>query len=340
MRILRALVVFLCAPLCIPAIVSAVPLYNDDFTVDSSASWNINKAVINSSNVSVPLSPSDPSSSAEFAWDYSAMGIPSAPHTLDGSTKGLRLRSNLGAVSSVNGTTQRTCAITVAPTGQSFTGSYVVQYDLWSNYIGGTSLNPSGSNATECVNSGIGASGTKAQYSFDPAGALMFANVHDGGTTNTDYRIYPAAANLAASSGFYKAGTAAANLDNTDPYYAFLGTHMAPAYQQTTYPSSQTGTTPAGTTAFAWHTVTIGNDGTTVTWSIDGVALAMIPVSSAGTWAGTDIFLGSFDTNNGSSSGNGIDLNFDVFDNLTVVPEPASIAILGLLSAGLLFRRR
>src|SRR5437763_15756774 len=112
----------------VPLVSQGAAIFSDNFNVDSSANWNINKAVINASNVSVTLASSDPSSSAEFAYDYSAMGIPVAPNSGDASTMGLRLRSNLGAVSSVNGATQKTCGISVSPTGQSFSGAYQIQY--------------------------------------------------------------------------------------------------------------------------------------------------------------------------------------------------------------------
>src|SRR5438445_9531414 len=116
------------------------------------------------------------------------MGIPAAPHTTVGTTKGLRLRSNLGPVSSVNGTTSKTAAVSVSPTGQSFTAPYKVTVDAWGNYLG--PLGASGANATECMSVGVGTNGTTPIYSFNPSGALTFATVRDGGTTNTDYRIY------------------------------------------------------------------------------------------------------------------------------------------------------
>src|SRR5438552_924963 len=323
-RVFCASALLLCA---LAPVSRATPLYADTFDIDDSAAWNVNKGVINSSNVNVTLPSSDSSSSAQFGYDYSALGIPAAPHTLDGSTRGLRLRSNLGPAASVNGATSRTAAVSVSPTAQSFTAPFKLTVDVWGNYVGGTSLNPSGSNATECMSVGIRTAGTTPTYSFNPNGALMFATVRDGGTTNTDYRAYTNAGNAAAASGWYQAGTAAASLDNGNAYYSFLGTHSAPAFQQTTYPTEQTGTTPNGTVSFAWHTMTILDDGTNATWSIDGTPIAVVPLSAA-TLSGGDILLGSFDTNNGSSAGDGIELNFDLFDNLVVeavVPEPASL---------------
>src|SRR5436305_1498239 len=101
----------LAAVLCAPVVCSASAIFNDDFSTDDSASWNINKAVIDSGSASHTLASTDGSSIAEFGYDYSALGIPPAPHTTDGSTKGLRLRTNLQAVASINGTTSRTTGI-------------------------------------------------------------------------------------------------------------------------------------------------------------------------------------------------------------------------------------
>src|SRR5204863_5113073 len=61
---------------------SFASLYSDDFNTNSSANYN----------VYITPGATGPSSDATFLYDYSALGIPSAPHTSDASTLGLRLR--------------------------------------------------------------------------------------------------------------------------------------------------------------------------------------------------------------------------------------------------------
>ncbi len=323
----RRFFVSLFAALCFAARVNAATLYSDDFNVDDSASWNINKANTASSSTSLPVS--DTTNSAEFGYDYGTnMGIPVAPHTTDSSTKGLRLRSNIsGGISG---------AVSVSPTGLSLPAAgYRLQFDAWGNFVNG------GANSTEAMSVGIGTTGTVPQWSFNPNGALGFATVRDGGTTNTDFRVYLNSGNQAATTGYYQAGNTAASLDNANSYYSFLPAQTVPVAQVTLFPTQAGTATPVGTISFAWHTVTVDNDGTDATWSIDGKAIAVVPLSAA-TLAGSNFYLGSFDTNNGSSSGNGQLLNFDLIDNLSVisVPEPSTIALCLLGAMGLVAGRR
>ncbi len=73
------IIVGLCA-----ARVSAVELFSDNFNTNTSANWTVNKA---------PTAVDPNKQTAQFAFDYSAFGIPSAPGSSD--TLGLRLRANL-----------------------------------------------------------------------------------------------------------------------------------------------------------------------------------------------------------------------------------------------------
>src|SRR4051794_26236566 len=68
------------------------------------------------------------SSFATYAYNYSAMGIPPAPHTTNGSTLGLRLDANFAAPNAAEAITLHTV--------QSFTGHYVVSFDAWLNVNG------------------------------------------------------------------------------------------------------------------------------------------------------------------------------------------------------------
>ena len=116
--------------------VHAAALYSDDFDTDTSANYN----------TFITAGATGPSSDVTWAYDYStALGIPTAPHSTGGSTKGVRLRvDNLQSSSGtiVGAVSIATKNIAALP------AQYVVSVDVWSNYIGNTTtgLASSGSN--------------------------------------------------------------------------------------------------------------------------------------------------------------------------------------------------
>jgi hypothetical protein len=314
-----------------PAISSAA-VYSDDFNSAADAA---------NYNVLITAGATGPSSDATFGYDYSALGIPAAPHTADSTTLGLRLRvDNLqSSVGTVVG------AIAVATKGLSLPSQYVVSADVWGNYIGGTSIAASGANGSTGAAMGIGTSGTSLQYIVANDGLLVETFHDNGGGANGAYRVY--ANNTSprptpANSSYYAAGTGANSATYTDPYYSFLTSQTAPAAQLTLSPATQGGSTPAGIIGFAWHTMTITQDGVNVTWAIDGHIITTVP-DSALTFGGSQVSLGADDSGlTGSSAANNQLLNADIWDNLTItaVPEPASISLLGLGAVGLLLARR
>ncbi len=87
-------------------------LYSDDFDSGTSASgWGTFDTGDAASN---------------FAFDYSSVGVPSAPNSNGGSTVGLRM--------SVNDTAGAPHAISAYPLGESFSGNHVLKFDMWINY--------------------------------------------------------------------------------------------------------------------------------------------------------------------------------------------------------------
>ena len=249
--------------------------------------------------------------SVTWGFDYSAMGIPSAPNG-DGTT-GVRLAANISPDDPGAGS-----AIAVSP-GIAASGQYTVQFDFWLNYhINGS------------TEEGGGAVG------FDGAGPLSGTGlrVNTDGDSGTDYRLFTPAGSLGIDSGMYAIPSLdAQDAANTDIQNAFPS-QTAPEAQGTGY------TNPAGTFAFAWHTmlIDVDSDAQTAQFSIDGFDFGTV---TGGDYTG-DIAL-VFTDPFGSVAGDA-NLAFGVFDNVTVtqVPEPTTLAMLflGVGLASLSMRRR
>ena len=62
---------------------------------------------------------------ADFAFDYGVLGIPTAPNSGGGSTTGLKFTVNN------NDGNPQTAAVSVYPTGESFSRDHVLRFDMW-----------------------------------------------------------------------------------------------------------------------------------------------------------------------------------------------------------------
>jgi hypothetical protein len=295
-------------------------LYTESFDVDHTANWTVNDPALSDIGV-------------DFYYDYSAIGVPGAPN--GSGTRGLKMTANnSGAVFS---------GFSVSPTGQSFSGNYQVSFDMWQNYVG--PIGPGGSGTTQLSLYGIGTSGTSPAWIGSAAWAtgangVGFGTTLDGGSAS-DYRAYSSAATTSYASGNAVYLSPGGTINNSGAYYAFFGPQSAPAAQVGLFPG-QTGSTDAGETSFAWRRVTIEVAGGFATWSIDGLPLAKVDLSTV-TLGGGNIFFGHDDTNAGvSTDPNRTLLNVTLIDNILVteVPEPSSLALVGLGALALVARRR
>ena len=302
----------------------------DNFDVDSTANWIFN------SSFAGDLPNNNSHGEANFFFDYGEIGIPSAPNSVGGTTRGLKMEANVfGTNPSVF------MGVSASPLGQSFTGDYILTFDAWQNFQGPFPVG--GNGTTQALLAGIGTTGIVAQFPGGNFHSVGFASTNDGGSSS-DYRAYTASgAPLAETSGVYAAGNTAGVTNHTHSYYAgFQGTVPA---AQTTWAQNQGfldqhGSTHPGVLGMAWRQWRIERAGSTVTWHVDGLLIATVTGTNP---QGDNIFVGYFDTNTGASTqAISRQLLFGLVDNVRVtpVPEPGTLAVLGLGALGLLRRRR
>jgi hypothetical protein len=279
-------------------------VFSDNFDTDTSAAWTVNEAHPDSNR-------------ATFNWDYSTIGIPAAPHTTNGTTRGLKLEANIGAPTFTG--------LSVSPTGEGFEGDYRLSFDMWINYNG--PLPAGGTGSTMSFAAGVGTGGTLPQFPGSSVEGVLFSVTGEGGS-GTDWRAYIATgAPLNTNSGAYAAGMHSTVQNNSDPYYAPFGRAAATEAQLALFPE-QTGVSPAGAPGMAWHEVSIERRGTNISWFVDNLRIATITLTNKE--ISTNIFVGFFDIN-ATQTGNQ-DLSFGLVDNLRVeqldaVQPPAEITI-------------
>lgn len=300
-------------------------LFSDAFDGNSTANWAVNSTAGNN-----PVN---------LFFDYSTIGIPSAPNSLGGTTYGVKMQANLSG--GVRG------GASISPLGQSFSGDYQLRFDMWLNFNG--PFPGGGSGSTQAGGGGLGTAGTTAQWGGSVQDSVHFSTTGDGGAT-VDFNAYSSAVlsdsgnstrgGYLDASGVWAAGTVSSRNGN-NAYYAQFGGASAPAAQLSLY-SQQSGLTALGAVGMSWHDVAITKIGNTITYSIDNLLIATVNASSV-TLGGGNILLNYYDTNNGSSTDpNAAALAFGLYDNVRViaVPEPSSLALVGLGGLALLARRR
>lgn len=267
-------------------------------------------------------------STADFAttlgYDYSADGIAEAPNTRVGDvgTTGFKVEANLiDPAAAENGT--------IYPVGQNFTGDYKLTFDAWMNFGTGGS--------TEFLGGGIGYNNTSANVD---SGVQAIATGEGG--SSSDWRGFKSPAQFFVAGADMAGGTR----QGSDAYYAdFLPVVSSPASQGTGLDSI------AGSPGFQWITWEFEVVGDIVDVSIvkpDSSLLAIMTVDVTDTSDGSNgatrdgnisLFYADF-----FSSVAGEPVNqFGLFDNVLVervVPEPTSLALLGVGSLAMLRRRR
>lgn len=306
--------------LCLPLAASAQTLFTENFNDGAAVGrWSYNSALGSSDGPA-----NNTGNEANYAFDYSTVGIASAPRS-GGNTVGLKMQANVaGGVFT---------GMSTSPLGQSFSGDYTLTFDAWMNFVA------SGNGSTQLTMGGIGSAPTTAQFPGGTFNALGFAATGDGGSAS-DYRGY------GSGTTTYAAPAQAQN--NTDPFYTSRFNGAYPAAQTALFPT-QTGTVASGALGMKWYTWIIAKTGTTVSWTVRNYTGStftdtLLATTTNAAFSGSDIFLGQFDFNSGSSTdANNLALNFGLIDNVVVsrpVPEPASFAALGVGALAVLRRRK
>lgn len=294
-----------------------VTVFSDDFDTNSAANW-----IVNQSSADTAVS---------FTFDYSTLGIPAAPHSTHGTTRGVQMKANLvsGAVA----------AISISPANQHFSGDYRLHFDGWINLNG--PFPGGGAGSTEFLTAGIGTTGNRTEWTGagSTADGFYFSTDGDGGVSSTstsigDYNAYANTTLQNTGGGVYLAGANTAARDNSGDYYttAFSSGREAPSLQQSNY-AQQKGALNNGTFGFAWHDVIISRRGSTVDWVVDGIRLTTI---SNATFTASNVFVGFWDPFASLSDNN--NLSFGLVDNLRVevpaAPTPAQFQTIAMQTNG------
>lgn len=283
------------SPVALLQVMQPIPVvFADNFDANTAANWTVNR--------------SSTDCRVTFNYNYSTYGIPSAPNSTNGTTRGVKFEANvsLGAMAAIN----------ISPTGRAFGGDYRLRFDLWMNQNG--PFPAGGTGSTQHGTAGIGTAGNRTQWTnaTSTADGFWFAADGEGQASDapttasmSDYEVFRGTARQAATSGVFAAGTGTDSRGNLNSYYAtkFPGGQSAPAVQ------AQTGTLAVGTIGFSWRDVIIQKTGSTVEWSIDGLKIAALTSAS---FTSSNIFIGLWDAFNSLSDNT--NLSFAMYDNVRV----------------------
>ena len=135
---------------------------------------------------------------ADFAFDYSTRGIPSAPNSTGGTTIGLHLTVNN------NDSNPERDAVSLFPIDVELSHDRTLKFDMWMNYNGGAG---GGSGSTEFATFGINHAGTQVNWAYNTSSDGFWFAVSGEGGDSDDYRVYQAATLLSTTAGGYAAAS-------------------------------------------------------------------------------------------------------------------------------------
>lgn len=275
-----------------------LPVWSDDFEADTSADWHIVAR--------------DAGDFAIFSVDYAALGIPPAPRSAPGATRGLRMEAN-----TVAGPADAS-GLSAYPVNLQVTGDFVFRWDMYVRWAS--------PNTTEHASFGILHDGTRLNASAETSSStdgVFFAAAGDGdvavGSTSLDGTIK----DYNAYYGFSGAAPIRQPLpawDNTQAAFQALLPSVA---------GDAVGLSVAGSVGRRWVTGEIEQHAGVITWRLNGQEIYAAS-NTSGFSAGT-VMLGFFDHFSGqNATGNA----YVIFDNAGVVAAASPAGALAACATG------
>lgn len=259
----------------------ATVLFGDDFEADSSANW-IQRFGANNGVYDATVN---------FSYDYVTAGIPLAPRSAPGSSRGLYI-----AVNKTNSTGLGSAGINFYPAGRTFSGDYALRFDMFLNF--GTA------GTTEHALAGLNHSGlftNRVSQSTDTnnttrGGDGVWVAIETDASNNRDYTAYsvtnPASFPVILAS---RSASSVARLIPSPPY-AFAGSP---------------GNSPTSTKT--WADVELSQVAGVITLKVNGVVILQYTNTTG--FASGNIMIGHNDQFDSVGSAD----NYVVFDNVQVV---------------------
>ena len=275
----------------------ALVLFGDDLDNDTSANWTTLFGANNG------IYDAD----VRWAFDYSTIGIPAAPNSTSGSTKGLFLQVN-----KTNSTVTGTAAVNLYPSGRTFSGNFAVRADMYQSY----DITPAGSTEHSLI--GLNHSGlltnratiTTDNTANNPRGGDgVWAAIGTDASNSRDWSAY-IATNANTLPGLYTNRSAAsvATLLSAPPY-ALAG---SPGNRPTS--GSKT-----------WAEVELSQNNNVITLKVNNNVVYSFPNPSG--FTSGNIMIGHNDQADSIGSTN----NFVIFDNIRVITTETRITSVTIL---------